>query len=235
MKFGALFSSLFVAALCFGQKVDSFDMKVADYRLLLSRKVQAECGVNEAQRARLNKVADQEKAKIEPYLAQVQKEGRSQDSLRTDKTYLGMLDELRLRVLEQLSLPQLKRLRELTLQSIDIRGILNVTVADKIGMSAAQLKKVRDIFSAYVKASTAIIKDVNQGIASKYKNTKVQTQAEAKSLNDSMNRQRDEELKKHKPQFDKLEKETKRDIDAVLSAKQLAAYQALQGKPFNPK
>jgi hypothetical protein len=222
------------AVVAVGQKGDSFDKHVADYRLLLSKKVQAEVGITVAQRAALNKAADHERQIAQPYLQQLQREGKNAQQLSSDQKYLGFLLELRDNVLGQLTAPQLKRLRELSLQAVDIGGVLDVVVAKRIGMSVAQLTKVRSIYGDGVKRSNAIVKAVEQKVTGPFINVRVKTQAEAKALNDRLIKDRDAELKKRQPEFDRLSKETKRSVEAVLTAKQLAEYHALQGKPFKP-
>jgi hypothetical protein len=225
---------LMVATVSFAQKGDSFDTHTADYRLLLSKKIQAEVGITAAQRDALNKAADHERAVATPYLQQLQKEGKDESFLRTDPKYAGFLLELRNNVFAQLSAAQLKRLRELTLQSVDIGGVLDVIVAKKIGMSVDQLTKVRAIYDEGVKKSSAIVKQVDAKVLTPYKDVHARTQTEQKALNTRLMSERSAELKKHKPEFDQIEKQTKGKVQTVLTPAQLAAYHALQGKPFKP-
>jgi len=89
----------------------------------------------------MNKALDTEKAKARPYVEQMQKSGKSDAEANSDQKYLGYLLELRDNILALLSPPQIKRLRELSLQSVDIGGVLDVVVAKKLGMSVAQLTK----------------------------------------------------------------------------------------------
>lgn len=227
--------SLFLASICIAQKGDSFDKHVADYRLLMSKKVQAEVGITVAQRTALNKAADDERKIAQPYMEQLQREGKDASVLRNDQKYLGFLMELRENILKQLTPSQLQRLRELTLQSVDIGGVMDVVVAKRIGMSVDQLTKVRKVYEDGINASSSIVKKVEQQVAQPFKDVHVKTQAEAKSLNDRLMKERSQALEKHKGEFDRIEKETKHKVESVLTAKQLAAYRALQGKTFNVK
>jgi len=224
-----------LASVSFGQKADPFDLHVADYRLLLSRKIQTEVGISLAQRDQLNKLADAERAKAMPYLKEFQKTHSSANDLQRDKTYQGFLAEMRSKVLAVLNPGELKRLRELSLQSVDLGGVMDVIVSTRIGMSPSQLAKARQVFSAGIQRSQAIITAVNNQVIAQYNQTKVKSAAEAKALNATIEKQRQEGLKKHDPELHQIELETKRQIEAVLTPKQLAAYRALEGKPYSLK
>jgi len=228
------FGFVILASIAMAQKGDTFDQHVADYRLLMSKKVQKEVGVTEAQRKRLNDAADHERKVAEPYLMQFQQQRKDPSTLNTDQTYLGFLMDLRNNVLAVLTPGQVKRLGELSLQSVDVGGVLDVVVAKKIGMSVAQLTKARAVYADGVKKSAAVFDQIKRQVAVPYKNMRVKTQAEAKALNERIMKDRNDALKKKKPELDGLAKETKRKVEAVLTTKQLAAYHALQGKPFNP-
>jgi len=230
-----LFGCLLMAAIGFGQKMDPFDAHVADYRLLISKQVQAEVGITSGQRAGLNSAADHERAVAAPYLQQLQKQGKTENDLATDTKYQGFLLELHDKALGLLSPGQLKRLRELTLQRLDVSGLCDVMVAKRLNMSVPQLTKVRSIFSDAVKRSSTIVNAVERQVLLPYKDMRVKTKAEATALNDRVLKERNEALKKKKPELDQIEKQTKRQLEAVLSTKQLAAYKSLQGKTFNPK
>src|ERR1019366_6847049 len=132
---------------------------------LLSKKIQKEVGITEAQRKRLNDAADHERTIAQPYLQQLQREGKDASSLNTDQKYLGFLIELRDNCLAALSPSQIKRLGELSLQSVDIGGILDVVVAKQIGMSVAQLTKARAVYAEGVKRSSGIVKEIERQVA----------------------------------------------------------------------
>jgi len=102
-------------------------------------------------------------------------------------------------------------------------------------MSPSQLAKARQVFSAGIQRSQAIITAVNNQVIAQYNQTKVKSAAEAKALNATIEKQRQEGLKKHDPELHQIELETKRQIEAVLTPKQLAAYRALEGKPYSLK
>ncbi len=226
---------LSAAAIVCAQKMDSFDSHVADYRLLMAKKVQVEVGLTEAQRAKLNSAAEHERTVAKPYLAELQKAGKDPATLSTDQKYLGFLMELRDNCLKVLTPSQLKRLGQLSLQSVDIGGVLDVVVAKKIGMSVPQLTKVRSIYGDSVKKSSAIARQVDEGVAANFKNVRVKTQAEAAAINERITKERTDGLKKRQPELDKIALQTKNAMQAVLTAKQLAAYKGLQGKIFAPK
>ena len=224
-----------LTGLCYGQKADPFDLEIADYRLLISKKVQTEVGITSAQRALLNQKADAERALVMPYIQQQQKLGKTEASLQRDPKYLGFVRDFRNQTLSVLSPAQAKRLRELSLQSVDLGGALNATVAKRIGMSPAQLTKARSAFESGVKQSQAIVLAVNREVIAQYNNKHVKTQAEANALNAEIEKKRQTGMRMKEPELKRIQDQTNRQVLAVLTAKQLAAYRALQGKPFVAK
>ena len=235
IKTGLVLAALLSSAAAFSQKMDAFDGHVADYRLLHYPGVEAEIHVSTAQRAQMNAAQDRERTIVNAYLVQVQRTGKSAQELARDPKYLGFLMDLQHAILSTLSPPQLKRLRELSLQAVGVAGVLDVIVSKRIGMSDVQLKKARTVYGDAVKRERVIVGLVNRQVQAKYMTTRVATETEKKALNDRMQRDREAAMKTKKPELDQIEAQTKRDLKAVLTAKQLAAYQALQGKMFLPK
>ena len=76
---------------------------------------------------------------------------------------------------------------------------------------------------------------VNQIVTGPYKNVKVTTQAQAKTINEAMQKAQTAEIKKRQPEITRVQLETKNSILAVFTSKQISAYRALQGKAFSPK
>lgn len=224
-----------MSGVAFGQKPDPLDLEIADYRLLLSKKVQAELGITVAQRDAMNKRSEAEKTRVLPYLQQMQKEGKSEVMLQKDPKYIGFAREFRSQTLSVLSAPQLKRLREISLQSVDLGGVLNESVSKQIGMSPTQLAKARGIFQVGVKQSQDIVLAVNKAVISQYNNKHVKTQAEATALNAEIEQKRQAGMRGRERELARIQDQTNQQVLAVLSAKQLAAYRALQGKPFKAK
>jgi hypothetical protein len=234
-KVSVFVACCFVSSLSFGQKMDSFDEHVADYRLLQSKKIQAEMGITEAQRSKLNAIANAQRAEVIPYLQQLQKQGKTSSELESDQKYLGYVLKYRNEFLLALSPKQLQRLRELSLQNVDLAGALDIIVSKRIGMTADQLKRARDAYGVGMKQSQAIMMQVNQVVTGPYKNVKVTSQAQAKSINEAMQKAQAIEVKKHEPEITRIQAETKKRILAVMTPKQIAAYRALQGKKFSQK
>jgi len=80
---------------------------------------------------------------------------------------------------------------------VDIVACLDVVVAKKLGMSVAQLTKVRSIYGDGVKRSSEFVKQVERQVALPYKDVRVKTQAEAYALNQRLMKERSDMLKKH--------------------------------------
>lgn len=228
---GVFFSGLLLVAMGFGQRMDFFDSHVADYRLLQSKKVQADVGITVAERAKLNEVAVRERAVAVPYEQQLQKEGKTAAELDRDPKYLGMVADLGQKLLGVLTPGQVKRLRELTLQRAGLVGTTNVVVAKKLGMTVDQLTKVRAALQEGMRRSSPIMQMINERITAPYKNVHPKSQAEVDDINRKLSQETQVAIKNN-ADLVRIDKETKAKFDSVLSAKQLATYKALQGKPF---
>ncbi len=234
-KASVLAACVLATSISFAQKMDSFDEHVADYRLLQSKKIQVEVGISEAQRTRLNEIATAQRTEVVPYLQQLQKQGKTSAELDSDPKYLAYIFKYRTQFLMALNPRQLQRLRELSLQNVDVVGALDIVVSKRIGLSADQLKRARDAYGVGVKKSQAIMMQVNQIVTGPYKNVKVTTQAQAKTINEAMQKAQTAEIKKRQPEITRVQLETKNSILAVFTSKQISAYRALQGKAFSPK
>jgi hypothetical protein len=234
-KLEFVLAGLLLSGVAFGQKPDPFDIEVSDYRIMLSKKVMVELGITAAQKAALNKKSEAERLKVLPYVQQMQKEGKSEAMLQRDPKYIGYVREFRTQTLSVLTAPQLRRLRELSLQSVDLGGVLNESVSKRIGMSPDQLKRARTVFQKGVKQSQDIVLAVNRAVISQYNNKHVKTQAEATALNAEIEQKRQAGIKGKERELLYIQDQTNKQVLAVLTAKQLAAYRALQGKPFKAK
>ncbi len=217
----------------YAQAMDPFDSHVADFRLLVNKKVQADIGLTKPQIVLLNQYADQNRTKIRAYQDQISRAGQDPRKISdNDPTLLKYFLELQGQVLSHLTKAQLRRLRELTLQSVGMRGMLDTVVSKKLGMTDAQLTKARKVFEKGALANQKITQAVYAQVIAPYKNVHPKTQAEEQKLNDQVRKQYDAALAKRKSEIEQLAKQTKKEFESVVTPKQLAAYKALGGKPF---
>ncbi|MDR3690185.1 MAG: hypothetical protein P4L46_12450 [Fimbriimonas sp.] len=226
--------SISAIALC--QKMDPFDFHVADIRLITDKRIQSEIRLAPAQITMMNALADENRRKLRAYQEQVAKAGRDPNRIPdTDpilqKTYL----ELKQQVLSHLSPAQLKRIRELTLQSVGLSGMLDAVVAKRVGLSEAQLKKAIQIYTKGSNASHQIELKVREEVIAPYKTIRPKTQQEAQALNDKIGALLRAAMAKRQPEIKKIALQTRKEFESVVSPSQLAAYKALGGKTFKPK
>ena len=217
----------------YAQAMDPFDSHVADFRLLVNKNVQADIVLTKPQIALLNQYADQNRTKIRAYQDQVARSGKDPRKISdSDPVLLKYFLELQGQVLAHLTPMQLRRLRELTLQSVGMRGMLDAAVSKRIGMTDVQLTKARKVFEKGALENQKISQAVYAKVIEPYKNTHPKTQAEEQALSDRIRKEYEAALAKRAPEIQKLAKQTKAEFDTVVTPKQLAAYKALGGKPF---
>jgi len=133
---------------------DEFDMYVADVAILQAKAIQVELGITDAVRAALNKHAtwlDAQGANIDRLV----KRGTvtPAEGNRRMSVYLVTLKS---KVVGELTAVQVRRLREITLQRDGLVPLMDKRVSDKIGMTAAQLKKIREAYVANEKKAKVI-------------------------------------------------------------------------------
>ena len=161
---------------------DPFDFRVADVGLLQAKQVQTAVGITAAQRTKMNTAADTYKKRLETYQKQLQALG----TVNPDKAKVrGLFEALKKDVVAVLTPAQLRRVRELTLQRLGLVSLTDATVAKKVGLSTAQVGKIRSAFGAG-RAKFAALQQKAQTaaapIAAQYKGRKPKSEAEAASL-----------------------------------------------------
>ena len=216
------------------KKSDSFDLHVASLRVLERKDVQAELAVTPAQRAKMDKYAEDYNTKLKAYVAELKKQNKTPQM--PDGTVVLMLGTLKQQVMDQLTPTQLKRLREISLQAFGLNGILDSTVAKKIGMSDAQMEQMRKTYQAGSKKANDImagaIKPVNKEFKGK---PKVKTQAEAEKMQSEYVNQGKAAMNAVMPDVQKVNDDTQAAMLKIFTPQQKKAFLALQGKVFHSK
>jgi hypothetical protein len=232
-KLGVVILGLFTVACCFGQNLDPFDYHVADFRLLVSKKVQADMGITTAQVAQMNKFADKNRDNMNAYRQQLAKAGKDPDRIpNSDPVLQKEYLDLKRSICDILKPAQLKRLRELTLQSVGMAGMLDGAVAKRIGLSVDQLKKAQAAFQDGATKENKIREAAYQKAVAPYQSYKPKNQADAAATSKKVREAYDAELKKHDAEIRAVALQTKKALDSVVTKKQFEAYTALGGKKF---
>lgn len=232
MKSATLLILLALSALTFGA-VDEFDAYIADISILQDKGIQAELGITEPQRAAMNKHADWFNTQGTSVDSQVR--AKKISTQEANRLMAGHLVTMKQRIVGELTAGQLKRLREITLQRDGLLPLLDKKVADKIGMTEAQRKKLFDTYVANDKKAKQLQQDTLKPIFDKYAKMSPKTDDEKKKLSDQMNKELAAANEKIKPQLTKLGKEFSDLVDSTLTAGQKTAFTNLKGKPFVPK
>jgi hypothetical protein len=216
---------------------DQFDRHVADITLLQVKEVQTELKITETQRKKMNGFADAHRSKLTSYETKLKADAqKAKKQVQPDEKILaGYFGSLKNSVISSLSDAQIKRLRELTLQRSGLTGILDQQVATKVGVNAASLKKLRDLYAAGAKEAASIEEAALKKVLSPYQNRKPKDEAEAKKLRAEVEKKMAAEAKVIQPRIAKVQQSTRDKMLATLTAKQKSTYQALQGKPFTQK
>ncbi|MDI9639886.1 hypothetical protein QPK87_19550 [Kamptonema cortianum] len=236
MRAKSILSMLILSAATVSLAADSFDYKIADIRVMQDRAVQTDLGIDEALRAKLNKHA----AWFDGELKKMQEKHKD----RFDPTKPPPNDivqemnkkqeELKKRVLGELSDAQVKRLRELTIQFAGMPALMEPTIAKRIGLTDAQLKKLRSSFEEMVSKSSKIEQEATKPVYEKFKNRQPANEEEARKLQEEIQKEIAAVQEKIAPKTLKLRDEWFLVIKKTVKAIQLNRFEDLQGKLFKP-
>lgn len=229
-----LFTALLVAGFASAQQ-NEFDFRASDLSLLQAKQVQSDLGVTAAQRTKLNAAADAHKSRLEAY----QKQLGALGTAKPDPARLrGMLQQVKTEALAILTPPQLKRLRELTLQRLGLIALTDKEVATRVGLSDAQRDKIKAAFQAgrsKFQSIQASARTSAAPIVAKYKDRKPKNAAEAATLKKEIDAKVAPIRAKIVPQLQAVGKQTDQNMLAVLTPLQKSKWAALKGRLFTAK
>ena len=212
---------------------DEFDMYVADVAILQAKAVQTELKITDAIRAAMNKHAswlDSQGANIDRLVR-----AGTVTAAEGNRRMAVHLATLKSKVLGELSAAQVKRLREITLQRDGLGPLMDKRVSDKIGMTAAQLTKIREAYVANDNKAKQIQQTAFTPIFEKFGKMKPKSETERKQLEEQANKELDVEKKRIQPQLEKLGKDFEELVAGTLTKGQQDAFKRLKGAPFKPK
>lgn len=230
--FKALVPSLVLCAAVTARATDEFDMYVSDVAILQIKEIQKELKITEGQRASMNNHAkwlNEQGIEIDKLVVD-----RKLSPENANKTMQALLATLKKKVLGELSDAQVKRLREITLQRDGLLPLMDQKVSEKIRMTKAQLKKIREAYVTNDVRSKALQEKAFAPIRQKYDRMKPKNETERQQLLAQANKELDAAKAVLAPELEKLGKEFEGLVNRTLSKGQLDAFKALKGRPFVP-
>lgn len=204
-----------------------FNQKVANVMLLQIDSVKKELKITDSQRAKMNEAAkpfntyaqELEKTNKEPSQAQITKLTNLRDAMRT-------------KVIALLTVDQVRRLREITLQDAGLFAIATNDVAKELGIVGANLTAIRNALKSGAERSQKIIQETELKVLKQFEKRNPQTESDKKKVGEEYKKKLIAEMQRIKPQVDKIEKDTTATVMSKLSTAQRQKWVALQGKPF---
>lgn len=237
MKFHNALLGLLLLAAPVAHAADDFDYHIASVVLLQLKEVQTELKITEAQRAKMNKHAETHRGKLTDYSKQLdQRSEAAKKQVGPDEAKLSaMFDELKKKVLAELSAAQIKRLREISLQQVGFAALNDSLVATKVGLNKDQLERIRRTFESGFREAEELERGAVQKAIGPYKDRKPKDGAEEKKLYEEVQKKADQARDSVSARVDKIREFTKSKIMGILTPQQKQAFTALQGKPFKVK
>lgn len=215
---------------------DAFDVHVANIVLLQAKSVQAELRISDAQRAAMNRHADWyngEAGKISAQYDSQAKNARTPPPL-PEAQIKQLQSDLKKRVLAELSDAQVRRLREISLQYAGPLALMDPEVARKIGLTDAQVKKLKTSYETNLKRVQSAEGAAMGPVSRKYADKKPKNEAERKTLQGQMDKDLAEASRQVEPHLKKLKADYDAAVASTLTPAQKAAYLQLKGAKFAP-
>jgi len=225
------FAVFLVALLATFAVADTFDQQVASVLILQLKPVQRELGVTAQQRAAMNKYADAHRAKLKTYYQEASKAG--QKTVDQQKL-LGFYEEMKKGVLDQLSAVQIKRLREISLQTLDFTALADTLVGTEVGLNDAQQKRVSSVVAAGIQKANAVRNKAAAADTADLRSQKPTTEKDAQALYVEAQKKAQAAAKRVEPEIQKLRVATKKEVMSILTPQERAKWAQLLGKPFHP-
>ncbi len=224
--------ALIVGQSALAQHVDPFDFHVADLELLQSKKIQSELGVTPAVHKKFESYAAEYRKSGETYYKALQAKGVDPANNTTaQEKFKSFVERLKTQVMGCLSASQLKRLRELSLQHVGSRGLLDPVVAQRLGLTKKESTAIEAVFKVGQTRNEKLVRSIMEPINKKYSTKKPTSQQEADLLRAQANMEAKNAMEKAKPIAKKIQNETESEMRKAVSAKSLAILNSLKGKP----
>ena len=215
----------------YAQKMDAFDYHVADIQVLQIKAVQKELGITEATRKKFNSYADDWRKEGQQLAQQAQSRGVDPSSdPSAQASFKALVETLKKRVLGTLSASQLKRTRELSLQVVGYRALLDPMVSKRLGLSTSEDAAVKSAFERGLKRNESLFGSKLDPIRKRYSAMKPKTREDADLLQAQANKEMKTAVDALKPQAEQLRKETESAMRKAVSRRAATEFEALKGK-----
>ncbi len=215
-------------------KMDEFYFHAADVGLLQAKPVQKEIALTEAQRKQMNVFADKHRDRLKSLEEAYKKAKKDPAEAPKDPKLVGYFYELKLNVMRTLKPTQLKRLGEISLQRVGLAALTDDIVGKKIGMSKAQLDKMRAAFREGGTKYAAAEKAAATPVLTKYKDKRVKDEKEAAAIQKEFDSDLKLAMQKASPNLAQIRSAAEAKMKGILTSAQMAKYQSLLGKKFSP-
>jgi NAD/NADP transhydrogenase alpha subunit len=223
-----------LAAIALAQS-GGFDAYASNIMILMDRKVQDEIGVNESQREKLNVHADwfnKGREKLAKDFTESQK--KDKEAKPPVEAASKMEEEFKTKVVKDLSQGQLKRLREITLQATGPVVLLDERVSKEIGMTQAQLNKLRKAHEAGQALGAMIERRALGPIVQKYQKQEPKTEEARKKAAEAMNKEIGRARLSASVLLNLVGGSYAAIMQTTLTEGQKKDFRELLGKPFQP-
>jgi hypothetical protein len=209
-----------------------FDRYACNILILQDPEIQKELNIQPIQKFNMNKHADWFNAEQGKLETQVRTGQATQDMAKKQE---GLLDQMKVKVMKELSKWQTGRLREISLQQAGPMALLDEKVAKKVSISDAQLEKIRKKYADNSKDAAKLEDAAFNPIVAKYKALKPKDQAEALKFQGEFEKEMSAAGKKIEPAVLKLSDSFQTFLDEAMTKDQQDKFKALLGKPFTPE
>jgi hypothetical protein len=205
---------------------DPLDLYLCDIVLLQNKAVQAEIKLEEAQRAKLNDLADAFAAEARRIEQEAPADSRVERVLRERAA-------LKERVLAALTDAQVKRLAQISLQAMDVVAVLDVRVAERLGVTEAQAAALKAAWEATGRAVAKSLEAAREPVLAKYRAMRPASDAERKALAEALGKELAEADKTAKPEIERHKKTFESAVARTFTDGQKKEWDALKGAPFD--
>ena len=231
ISFRNLASAIFLvgASLASAQSVDRFDAHCADIVILQNKVVQKNLGISKAQVEKMNVFARRHQTE----LADLQKRtaGKKVD---TKPELFKYFAELKDGVIQQLTPSQLHRLREISLQRVGLIALCDPVVGARLGVSAAQQTKLRQLYDQGFKAYSDVEQAAAKKVLTPYEGKSAKSAAAADALNKEVKAKLQAVQIQIAPRLASIRADFDKRMRSLLTSSQIATYNSLRGTPYKP-
>lgn len=209
-----------------------FYNQVASIDLLQSKVVQAELKVTEAQRSKFNSHAASYNAETKSLQDSAEKGEISKTQFETKVLEAQAL--LKSKLLAELSVAQVTRLGQITLQHAGYIAVMSEQLSARLGLTQAQLKVLKDGWNKLGSDVAETERAARSPIIERYKKLDPKTEDEKKKARDSFEKEMAASNEKVQPELMKLRKGFEALVDKTLTDGQRKTWGDLKGPVFKP-